>query len=182
MADMNQEVKEVTNKYSLRKLIKEHNMMSVLHKKIEHILPSVEGSKRTIDHIISIGVGPDSIVREVQLPHGMGFQSNHRCIYANIDMETEIVIIPMKAVQWKKRALSAKNRKRLDIYVKEISILLDLHTVFTRAEKLLEVMVDGHINRSQNEEYQKLDSIITDSMIQAEKSMPQSPDGFSKEM
>ena len=125
----------------------------------------MEGSKRIIDHIISIGVGPDSIVRVGQLPHGMGFQSNHRCIYADIDMETEICLIPMKSVQWKKRALSVSNRKRLDIYVKELSRLLDLHTVFTRVEKLSEVVVDGHINISQKEEYQKLYSIITESMI-----------------
>ena len=92
-------------------------MMSVLKQKIVSILPSVEGSNRIIDHILSIGLGFESIMKAGQLPHGMGFQSNHRFIYADIDMETDIGLVLMKAVKWKPRLLSAKNRKIVDIYV-----------------------------------------------------------------
>jgi hypothetical protein len=118
MEDMNQEANEDSNKYSLSKLIEDHSMMSVLEQKIECILPSVEVSNRVIDHILSIGLDIESIERAGQLPHGMGFQSNHRCIYADIDMEKEIGLSPMKATKWKPRALSAKNKKRVDIYAK----------------------------------------------------------------
>ena len=60
---MNQEVNEETTKYSLSKLIEEHDMISVLEQKIERILPSVEGSNRVIDHILSIGLDIESIER-----------------------------------------------------------------------------------------------------------------------
>ena len=82
-------------------------------------------------------------------------------------METEIGLVLMKAVQWKLRALNSKKRKRVDIYVKELTRLLETHTVFTRVEKLFEAVSDGHIDRTQMKEYQKLDSTITEGIIQA---------------
>ena len=143
MADMNQEVKEETTKYCLSKLIEEHDMISVLEQRIEQILPSVEGSNRVIDHILSIGLNVESIERAGQLPHGMGFQSNHRCIYADLNMEKEIGLTPMKTIKWKSRALTAKNKKRVDLYAKELYRLLEKHTVFARAVKLSEAVKDG---------------------------------------
>ena len=87
-------------------------MTSILYHKIDTLMPSIEGSKRVIDHILTIGISTESIQSAGQLAHGMGYQSNHRGNYADIDMENEIGITPIEATKRQQRKLLAKNREK----------------------------------------------------------------------
>ena len=122
-------------------------MISVLHHKIDNLLPSVEGSKRIIEHILTMGVKTESIESALQLTHGTGYQYNHRGTYTDIDMETKIGITPVKATKRQKRKLSAKNRKKANQYIKELTKLLDPHDVFRIFDTLNTSIIHNQIKR-----------------------------------
>ena len=60
------------------------------------VVPSRYAGINVIDHIDTYGIPKENVVCAGQLPHGIGFKSDHRCFYADLDIES---ILGFKADQ-----------------------------------------------------------------------------------
>ena len=85
LTDANQTTKEDTVAYSLKDLISNNQLRAVLDKAYPgKVLRLVDQGSKTIDHILTSGVGEGSIKRVGQLPFGLGFDTDHRAVFADL--------------------------------------------------------------------------------------------------
>ena len=64
------------------------------------VVPSRHTGTTVIDQMDTYGIPKENVVCTGQLPHGIGFDSDHRCIYADLDIES---ILGFNADQHKQR-------------------------------------------------------------------------------
>ena len=88
LTDANQSLTDTKEGYNLRDLLKRCSLTSAMEAKHEgQSLRSVDRGSKTIDHILTHGVETDEIHKAGQLPSGLGFHTDHRGLFADVDGE-----------------------------------------------------------------------------------------------
>ena len=69
-------------------LVEQVEMDPSLDKQEACVVPSRNTGTTDIDHIDTYGIPKENVVCAGQIPHGIGFDSDHRCIYADLDIKS----------------------------------------------------------------------------------------------
>ena len=72
-------------------------------------MPSQVAGTRVIDYIDTSGIPHENIIGSDQLPHGIGFDSDHQCIYTDIDVKLAIGLAVEKCEVREQRRLKSQN-------------------------------------------------------------------------
>ena len=100
------------------------------------VVPSRHTGTTVIDHIDTYGIPEENVVSAGQLPHGIGFDSDHRCIYADLDIES---ILGFSMDQYKPRAgrrLKSANKVTTEKYLSSLRESLEAHNIWARVKEL----------------------------------------------
>ena len=111
LTDANQTMREKTTAYSLRKLTEDCGLTRVMELKHAQTLRSLDRGTKTIDHIITKDVKSDAVRKAGQLFFGLGFSSDHRIVYADLNANKLLRLIMEEPAQKVGRRLSSKNAK-----------------------------------------------------------------------
>ena len=109
------------------------------------------------------------MLRAGQLPFGLGFHSDHRGIFADLDGEHLLKLHMTEPVTREPRRLSSKNNKHRELYITHLSKHLEAHNVYQRVGELGRSSQNGKLTPEQLNEYNKLVDCITDGMLTAER-------------
>ena len=173
LTDANQSLTDVRDAYNLSDLVQELRLASAMEVKHENqSLRSLDRGSVTIDHILTFGVDPDLVHKAGQLPFGLGFHTDHRGLFADLDGEQLLSLQMVEPEQREGRRLSSKNTKQQHIYLQHLCRHLEAHNVFTRAGALSTKSATGSLSTTDLLEYNKVDACITDGMLAAEKQLP----------
>ena len=119
LGDFNEGVNEY-GKHSLKGFMEDNDLKTIMDN--EEVLPSVRGSNRTIDHILTRGIDLAAITRKGQLPHDMGFSdSDHRGMYVDINAEMILGHGMEEPQQRPRRRLVSENKVIRDQYLKDLA-------------------------------------------------------------
>ena len=112
LTDANQSLDDNTTTYSLRKLIQDNTLHSTMELKHpgESVRSTNRGSK-TIDHILIKNIPSDQVKRSGQLPFELGFHTDHRGMFTDIDVHSILGIYVEDPIEQAQRRLSSKNKK-----------------------------------------------------------------------
>ena len=172
LTDANQSLTDTKEGYNLGDLVKRCSLLSAMEAKHEgQSLRSVDRGSTTIDHILTYGVETDEIHKAGQLPFGLGFHTDHRGVFVDVDGEQLLGLRMTEPEQRESRRLSSKNNKHRQQYMEHLCKHLEAHNVFKRVGELSRASQEGTFTATQMEEYNKIDDSITDGMISAEKSL-----------
>ena len=135
--------------------------------------PSHERGTKVIDHIGVHNISASSILKSGQLPHGMVFaESDHRGVFVDIDYKSELHMAVEETHERPGRRLTAKNKRWLGVYLKELHERLEKCNVYKRVQNLWSTIERGTITRKQRSEFENLNKYITESMLAAERKIP----------
>ena len=93
------------------------------------VVPSRHTGTNVIDHIDTYGIPKENVVCAGQLPHGIGFKSDH---YADLYIES---ILGFNADQHKQRAghrLKSENKVTSEKYLQSLRASLEAHNIWAR--------------------------------------------------
>ena len=173
LTNANQSLDDKTELYNLCNTMKKCSLESAREAKHAGTsLRSLDRGTKTIDHIFTQGVDAADIHRVGQLPFGLGFHSDHRGAFADMERDKLLVLRMHKPEQRDFRQLSSKNAKHRQQYVGQLSTHLEAHDVLWRIRKLSSSCQMGSLDKEKFKEYNKIDNCITEGMLAAEKSLP----------
>ena len=110
---MQKNLQETTKGISLNELASNKNLTSAFTHGGSW-LPSKNIGSKMIDHILTKNIDPQTFRRSGQLPHGLGFDSDHRAMFMDIDAETMLSLAPPEPVTNEPRLLVSGNRVNRD--------------------------------------------------------------------
>ena len=100
---------EQTTAYNLSDLLTDCQMRSTLEGAyLEQSLRSLGRGIKTIDHILTAGIGHEQVRKVGQLPFGLNFSSNHRAMFADLKADEILQLHMEEPVQREGRQLSSK--------------------------------------------------------------------------
>ena len=124
------------------------------------------------------GIDPADIHRAGQLPFGLGFHTNHRGLFVDVDGDQLLGLRMQESEQCDGQWLSSKNTKHRQQYIEQLCKHLEAHDIQNRVGKLSSVSQRGTLTEEEVLEYNKIDDCITKGMLAAEKShIDKSKDG-----
>ena len=135
MLDANEDRKKLTG-YAYGAMVERLEMMPVLDETEETVLPSTITGKKVIDHIELLGIDTTTVVRRGQLPHGIGFDTDHRAMYIDLDTDQLFGLSPDKMNDTEGRRLKSENKEYSAIYTKALFTSLTNQNVFPRLTRL----------------------------------------------
>lgn len=173
LTDANQSLSDSTGTFSLCNLVEECQMHSVLEDKYpEQTLRSVARGSKTIDHILTAGINNGSVGRAGQLPFGLGFSSDHRGMFADLDAGEILQLVMEEPKDRAGRRLSSKNEKHRGKYIESVLASFEARNVFKRVGTLYNKAQTGELDEQGRREYNELDDCVTQAMLAAEKKLP----------
>ena len=173
LTDSNQTLTDGREKYNLKDLVSDRSLLSAMEAKHrEQSVNSVDRGTNTIDHILTQGVRSTDIHKAGQLPFGLGFHTDHRGVFADMDSDELLKLWIEEPEQRDYRRLSSKNAKHRHQYLAHLVKHLESHNVYERVGELGRGCQNGSLNADQETEYNKIDTAITEGMIAAENSLP----------
>ena len=111
LTDANQTVMERTTAYSLSDLLTDCQMRSTLEDAYpEQSLWLLDLGSKTIDHILTAGIGHKQVSKIGKLPFGLIFSSNHRAMFADLKANKILQLCMEEPVQREGRRLISKTR------------------------------------------------------------------------
>ena len=113
-----------------------------LDKELNREIPLQVAGTHVIDYIDTCGIPHENIIRSGQLPHGIGFNSDHQCIYADIDVELTIGLAVEKCKVREQRRLKIKNLVTSEVYNIYLKVSIQAHNVWDRVQRLWELAKD----------------------------------------
>ena len=164
LTDANQSLDKKSEQYNLYDTMKKCSLESTM--KVKHSgtsLRSLDNGTKNIDHILMQGVDDADIHRVGQLPFGLGFHSDHRGVFADVDVDQLLSLRMHKLDQRDCQQLSSKNAKHCQLYEEQLSTHLEAHDIIWRT---------GSLDEEKLKEYNKIDTCITKGMLAAEKVLP----------
>ena len=173
MADCNQSLIDNREQYNLRSFVGKHSLLSAMESKHEgESVRSVDRGSQTIDHILLRSISAANVHKVGQLPFGLGFHTDHRGVFADLDGDQLMRISMAEPEQRDCRRLSSKNEKQKTQYLLMLEKHLEAHNVYNRVGELGRNSTSNRLNANQVKEYEKIDKIITEGMLAAENSLP----------
>ena len=118
MANANQSLADTIGNYNLKDLVTECKLqrtMESVHPRDS--LQSTNRSSKTIDHILAAGIERNNITQAGHLPFGLGFHTDHRGVFADMDGDNLMRIVMEEPKTRKSRRLSSKNGKHRVAYL-----------------------------------------------------------------
>ena len=134
-----------------------------------------------IDHLEILCISPEEVEASGQHLRGIGFDSDHRYIYADISLMELIGLASDNHAERTNRILKCGNKKKANQYLESLTSKLRAQNVQERVRKLTTSTTDGDLTEEARVEYEKLDKTITQCIIAAEKNSRRSKDMSSKE-
>ena len=112
LTDANQSLMDKKEEYNLGDLMQRCFLTSAMEVKHKgQSLRSLDQGSVTIDHILMHGVNPTHIHRAGKIPFGLGFHTDHRGLFTDIDGEQLLRLQMTEPDQRDCRRLSSKNNK-----------------------------------------------------------------------
>ena len=148
LTDANQTTKEDTMAYSLKELISNNQLRAVLDETYPgKVLRSVDRGSKTNDHILTSGVGEGSIKRVGQLPFGLGFDTDHRAVFADFCAKDLLRIHMEEPEKRESRRLSSANKKQRDKYIESLQAEIKNQNIFKQVGNLGKKSMQGELDR-----------------------------------
>ena len=147
------------------------------------MVPSRTGGKRVIDHVDTYGIPKEYMRRAGQVPHGLGFESDHRGIYVDLEIEPLLGFQAEDYPAREQRRLKSKNKVTSSKYTESLLESLTAHNVWNRVKVLWRQVQDGKMSDEHRAEFNKIDKSTTESMLAAERHLPhQGQEGFTPKL
>jgi hypothetical protein len=133
--------------------------------------PTYDRGKDKIDFIFaSIELLP-SVKRSGIFPYNTIFMSDHRPCYLDIDSALAFSESTPQMAPPQYRGLQLQDPRPVAAYIKDLTKQLDYHKITDKAQNLLNRAIDNNWTESLTDEYEKLDTLITEAMLRAEKNV-----------
>lgn len=173
LTDANQSLHDKSETYNLCNFMQDRALSSAMEVRHEgQSLRSLNRGSVTIDHVLLGGVNSESLHKVGQLPFGLGFHTDHRGVFADLDGD-QLLRLKMEEPEHREgRRLSSQNNKHREVYMQHLIKHLEAHNLFQRAGELSKLGVTGELDTVSVEEYNKIDECITEGMIAAENKLP----------
>ena len=174
MGDLNQDLSsKQKGKLSYGQVCERRGLYSAMYQHEENLKPSHIFGSKVIDHISVGGVMTESITGAGQLPHRTIFaRSDHRPIFFDVNMCEVLNTKVEDLAERPRRKLVSKNKKRSGHYIKEVLERFKAQNVYQRTGKLIEKARKGQFTEADKDEYDRLDKIISEAMLTAERNLP----------
>ena len=88
-----------------------------------------------MDHILAAGIERNNITQAGHLPFGLGFHTDHRGVFADMNGDSLMRIVMEEPKKRESRRLSSKNSKHRLAYLGELKKNLEAHNIFDRVGK-----------------------------------------------
>ena len=95
--DANEERGKITG-HTYGSMVERLEITPAMEETYEEMKPSTTNGTKVIDHIELSGVDAMTIFRKGQLPHGMGFATDHRAMFIDLDSKQLFGLIPDREV------------------------------------------------------------------------------------
>lgn len=132
--------------------------------------PTYNRGKSRLDYILVSANLAQSVCRSGILPYNAVFHSDHRACY--VDFNAKIIFVldthPIKPPCY--RQLQLHDPRIVGKYNDILSYQLNYHKIITKLDRLYSKAMGSSWTSSNTVEYNKIDKIITDSMLYAEQS------------
>ena len=172
MIDANQSRSKNTAKLSYAEISENLDLDYSLEEGEHELVPLRVTGTRVIDFIDTYGIPKDDSVQAGKLPHGIGFDSYHQWVYNDLDIGSMLGLTAGNYPEREQRRLKSENKVTSEAYKRALKVSLQAHNVWERLQTLWEATQEGHITEEQKNEYNSIDSSITESMLAAEKQLP----------
>ena len=173
LTDANQSLADAKEPYNLSDLRTELEMASAVELKHEQqSLRSLDRGSVTIDHILLCGIGSGQVSKAGQLPFGLGFHTDHRGLFADLDGDQLLRLRMEEPESREGRRLSSKNNKHRKTYLQHLCKHLEAHNVYKRVGTMNTKSTSGDLSEADQVEYDRIDTCITEGMLAAEKQLP----------
>ena len=171
--DANQTTSETTKQFSLKQLISSTNLQSILDNKHHgQQVPSTTRGTQVIDHLLTKYIPMQNVKKIGQLAHGLGFPSNHRALFSDIDTIQTLGLRTDAPTSPPARRLVSKNLSTNSEYITELIRQLEAHNIFERTAELITQARSGSLTETQKKTYETLDETISQAMLSAESKLP----------
>ncbi len=97
--------------------------------------------------------------------------SDHRPCYLDIDSALAFSESTPQMAPPQYRGLQIQDPRLVAAYIKDLTKQLDYHKITDKAQNLLNRAIDNNWTESLTDEYEKLDTLITEAMLRAEKNV-----------
>ena len=136
------------------------------------ILQSLDRGTKIIDHVLLRGIETANINRAGQFMFGLGFHTNHRGLFVEMDEDQLLGLCMQEPEQRDGQQLSSKNTKYCQQYLEQLCKHLEAHDIQKRVGKLSSVSQKRTLTEEEVLEYNKIDDCITKGILAAENSLP----------
>ena len=137
LADKDQSLHDKTEDYNLSDTIENCSLASAMEAKHAGTsLQLVDCGTKTIDHILLQGIDTAEIHSAGQLLFGLGFHTDHRGIFADVDGDQILGLSIQKPEQREGQQLSSKNTKHCQQYPEQLCKHLEAHAIQKSVGKL----------------------------------------------
>ena len=143
------------------------DVLKMQHKQATYPATYIRGKHRIDGIFISYSLA-HTVLRSGLAPFHTFFQGDHRAAYVDFNARLLFQSNTYELARLKGRGLQLKDPRIVDAYVQALFDQLDYHKVWEKLDRLVTIRVEDW-KETDRITYEKLDTIITESMIYAER-------------